>query len=100
MDVDGAETNQGGHGNMASHSRASCLVPQDPPRAVQVHPPASTTVKNRRRRYLDIHPEYFGSGLELSGIPRRITSLLFPICSRVSQVLAWVLVYAMYVSCG
>ena len=29
--------------------------------------PASIQVKNRRKRYLDTHPEYFSSGLELAG---------------------------------
>jgi hypothetical protein len=24
--------------------------------------------KNRRKRYLDLHPEYFGSDLELAGV--------------------------------
>lgn len=31
------------------------------------HPPASVQVKNRRKRYLDVHPEYFGPDLEISG---------------------------------
>ncbi|EFW16310.1 hypothetical protein D8B26_006010 [Coccidioides posadasii str. Silveira] len=34
----------------------------DPP----IHPPASIQVKNRRKRYLELHPEYFSSGLELA----------------------------------
>ena len=25
-------------------------------------------VKNRRKRYLDVHPEYFGANLELAGV--------------------------------
>lgn len=29
--------------------------------------PASIQVKNRRKRYIDTHPEYFSSGLELAG---------------------------------
>ncbi|PGH05943.1 hypothetical protein AJ80_08255 [Polytolypa hystricis UAMH7299] len=33
---------------------------------VAIHPPTSVTVKNRRKRYLDAHPEYFSSGLELA----------------------------------
>jgi hypothetical protein len=28
----------------------------------------SIRVKNRRKRYLDMHPEYFGSDLELAGV--------------------------------
>jgi hypothetical protein len=38
-------------------------------------PPAATSVeldrikiKNRRKRYLDLHPEYFGPQLELAGV--------------------------------
>ena len=30
--------------------------------------PESIRVKNRRKRYLDMHPEYFGSDLELAGV--------------------------------
>lgn len=26
-------------------------------------------IKNRRKRYLDTHPEYFGASLELAGMP-------------------------------
>ena len=33
-------------------------------------PDARITIKNRRKRYLDIHPEYFSSpSLELAGVP-------------------------------
>ncbi|EEP78831.1 conserved hypothetical protein [Uncinocarpus reesii 1704] len=32
-----------------------------------IHPPASVQVKNRRKKYLELHPEYFSSGLELAG---------------------------------
>jgi hypothetical protein len=32
------------------------------------HNPA-VTVKNRRKRYLDLHPEYFSAELELAGPP-------------------------------
>lgn len=31
------------------------------------NPPASVIVKNRRKRYLDAHPEYFSADLELAG---------------------------------
>lgn len=34
-------------------------------------------VKNRRKRYLDLHPEYFSAGLELAGPP----ALFSPIAS-------------------
>lgn len=34
-----------------------------------------TRVKNRRKRYLDMHPEYFSADLELAG--RLALSLLF-----------------------
>ncbi|KAK2750431.1 hypothetical protein FQN57_003911 [Myotisia sp. PD_48] len=37
------------------------------------HPPASIQIKNRRKRYLDSHPEYFSPALELAG-----TSVQFP----------------------
>lgn len=30
-------------------------------------PSAETRVKNRRKRYLDLHPEYFSADLELAG---------------------------------
>lgn len=30
--------------------------------------PESIRIKNRRKRYLDLHPEYFGSDLELAGV--------------------------------
>jgi hypothetical protein len=30
--------------------------------------PESIRIKNRRKRYLDMHPEYFGSDLELAGV--------------------------------
>ncbi|OAX82793.1 hypothetical protein ACJ72_02848 [Emergomyces africanus] len=36
---------------------------QQPP---LLHPPASVQVKNRRKRYLDAHPEYFSAALELA----------------------------------
>ncbi|KAL1957727.1 hypothetical protein VTO42DRAFT_5570 [Malbranchea cinnamomea] len=32
----------------------------------QERPPASIQVKNRRKRYLELHPEYFGPDLELA----------------------------------
>jgi hypothetical protein len=32
-----------------------------------LRPPASIQVKNRRKRYLDRHPEYFSSDLEMAG---------------------------------
>jgi hypothetical protein len=40
-------------------------LPDEPQRAA--HPPSSVQVKNRRKRYLDTHPEYFGPDLELAG---------------------------------
>ena len=30
--------------------------------------PDRIRVKNRRKRYLDLHPDYFGSQLELAGV--------------------------------
>jgi hypothetical protein len=30
--------------------------------------PDAVRVKNRRKRYLDLHPEYFGPQLELAGV--------------------------------
>lgn len=35
------------------------------------------TVKNRRKRYLDLHPEYYSADLELAGPP----ALFFPSAS-------------------
>lgn len=32
--------------------------------------PERVRVKNRRKTYLDKHPEYFGPQLELAGVPR------------------------------
>jgi hypothetical protein len=32
-----------------------------------VQPSPAMRVKNRRKRYLDIHPEYFSADLELAG---------------------------------
>ncbi len=31
-------------------------------------PPDTIRVKNRRKWYLDMHPEYFGANLELAGV--------------------------------
>jgi hypothetical protein len=41
--------------------------------------PESIRIKNRRKRYLDMHPEYFGSDLELAGV------LLNGFCSLTSR---------------
>jgi hypothetical protein len=38
--------------------------------------PASIQVKNRRKRYLDQHPEYFSSELEMAG-PRLLSCAAF-----------------------
>jgi hypothetical protein len=46
--------------NSASQTMSS---PSHPP----VQPPASLKTKNRRKRYLDCHPEYFSADLELAG---------------------------------
>jgi hypothetical protein len=37
-------------------------------------PPASIQAKNRRKRYLDTHPEYFSADLEMAG-PRALLVL-------------------------
>jgi len=34
--------------------------------------PRATQIKNRRKRYLDLHPEYFSADLELAG-PRALS---------------------------
>lgn len=39
----------------------------------QLRPPASIQVKNRRKRYLEKHPEYFSADLEMAG-PRALSS--------------------------
>ena len=31
--------------------------------------PDRIRIKNRRKKYLDMHPEYFGPQLELAGLP-------------------------------
>lgn len=33
----------------------------------QLKPPVSVQAKNRRKRYLDQHPEYFSADLEMAG---------------------------------
>lgn len=38
---------------------------------------AETRVKNRRKRYLDMHPEYFSADLELAGHLALSSLLLF-----------------------
>lgn len=38
--------------------------------------PVVTKVKNRRKRYLDLHPEYFSADLELAG-PLALSSFLY-----------------------
>lgn len=35
--------------------------------ANQLKPPVSVQAKNRRKRYLDQHPEYFSADLEMAG---------------------------------
>lgn len=39
----------------------------------QLRPPASIQVKNRRKRYLEKHPEYFSADLEMAG-PHALSS--------------------------
>lgn len=47
----------------------SSVTDQEKQKSVErEHPPASVQIKNRRKRYLDTHPEYFGSDLELAGM--------------------------------
>lgn len=36
--------------------------------SVSSQSPDRIRVKNRRKRYLDLHPEYFGPELELAGV--------------------------------
>lgn len=43
------------------------IVSETRSRHPPMNPPASVTVKNRRKRYLDAHPEYFSADLELAG---------------------------------
>ena len=43
-------------------------LPQSQPEKPAERAPASLQVKNRRKRYLDAHPEYFGSNLEMAGV--------------------------------
>ncbi|EEH32982.1 hypothetical protein PAAG_04035 [Paracoccidioides lutzii Pb01] len=45
------------------HNKRAENQPQQPP---QLQPPPSVQIKNRRKRYLDTHPDYFSSALELA----------------------------------
>ncbi|QKX63537.1 uncharacterized protein TRUGW13939_10708 [Talaromyces rugulosus] len=47
-----------------------------PPASSRLKPPASVQVKNRRKRFLDQHPEYFSADLEMAGprAPSRLHS--------------------------
>jgi len=40
--------------------------------------PQHIRVKNRRKRYLDLHPEYFGPSLELAGRTNIVVPSLTP----------------------
>lgn len=42
-------------------------VQEDSAERKSAQPSAETRVKNRRKRYLDLHPEYFSADLELAG---------------------------------
>ena len=44
----------------------SSQMESDPVKRTQ-SPSAATKIKNRRKRYLDMHPEYFSADLELAG---------------------------------
>lgn len=39
----------------------------------QLKPPVSVQAKNRRKRYLDQHPEYFSADLEMAGLSLFVT---------------------------
>jgi hypothetical protein len=47
----------------AREARSMPPPPPTPPKS----PPDGIRVKNRRKRYLDMHPEYFSPALELAG---------------------------------
>jgi hypothetical protein len=38
--------------------------------------PSRIRVKNRRKRYLDLHPDYFGPQLELAGLTALCSEML------------------------
>jgi len=57
--------NHGGDGTVAA-TTSIALPRQRSPAAI-----ARIRIKNRRKRFLDLHPEYFSSSLELTGL--RIT---------------------------
>lgn len=42
-----------------------------------IHPPKSIQVKNRRKRYLELHPDYFSPELELAGTSFSFLVFLF-----------------------
>lgn len=57
----------------ASGSSARDAVSESMSTSPPLRPPASVQMKNRRKRYLDQHPEYFSADLEMAG-PRTLSS--------------------------
>lgn len=49
-------------------SSAHHAAPDQSPDSDRLNPPASVQAKNRRKRYLDQHPEYFSADLEMTGV--------------------------------
>jgi hypothetical protein len=49
------------------NSTHHATLPQSPA-SDRLKPPASVQAKNRRKRYLDQHPEYFSADLEMAGL--------------------------------
>lgn len=50
--------------------------------STQLKPAASVQAKNRRKRYLDQHPEYFSADLEMAGLSLfvAVQAVLQPCC--------------------
>ena len=61
-------------GDELKGERSTSLSTMAGPRSRSPETLARIRVKNRRKRYLDIHPEYFSSNLELAGLQNCIIS--------------------------
>lgn len=56
--------------------RTNMATPQAVSAPSEPRVPDHVRVKNRRKRYLDTHPEYFGAQLELAGVAASTIRLL------------------------
>ena len=60
----GVDMGQDGDAEQKTHGKDTSNA--QPQRPLQPSPPSPTRVKNRRKRYIDLHPEYFSPSLELA----------------------------------